>query len=90
MLHALEDEVDAIDVLLFHAAQRGQNMVLFADVLFGPFHRELVVTGVGFDPASVIVGALAGLSAPLPETAFDPDAVDYYATPARQHFHHFL
>ena len=57
--HTLEDEVDAIGVLLFHAAQRGQNMVLFADAFLGPFHRELVVEGVGLHPAAVIVGAPA-------------------------------
>jgi hypothetical protein len=48
-----------IGVLLFHAAQRGQNMVLFADVLFGPFHRNSVVAGVGLYPAAAIVGELA-------------------------------
>ncbi len=42
-----------------HAAQRGQNMVLFADAFLGPFHRDLVVAGVGFHPVPVIVGALA-------------------------------
>ena len=42
-----------------HAAQRGQNMVLFADAFLGPFHRNSVVAGIGFDPVPVIVGALA-------------------------------
>jgi len=59
LFHAFEDEVDAIGVLLLHATQRGQNVVLFAGSLFGPFHRDFVVAGEGLDPAPVIVGALA-------------------------------
>src|SRR5258707_14274416 len=57
-LHALENRVDAIDVPLLHAAQRGQNVVLFAYALFGPFHRNSLITGIGFDQTPVIVGAL--------------------------------
>ncbi len=59
LLHAFEDEVDAIDVPLLHAAQCGQNAVLFASALFHPFHRNCLVAVVGFHPVPVIVGALA-------------------------------
>jgi len=59
LLHAFEDEVDAIGILLLHAAQRGPDAILFADAFFRPLHRELVVAGVSFHPAAVIVGALA-------------------------------
>jgi len=51
--------IDPIDVLLLHAAQRGQHVILFAHSLFGPFDGELVVPGIGFHPVLVIIGALA-------------------------------
>ncbi len=59
LLHALEDEVDAVGVLLLYAAQRGQNVVLFAGPFLGPLDRDLVVAGVRLDPVPVVVGALA-------------------------------
>src|SRR5258707_3261029 len=59
LLHALEDEVDAVGILLLHAAQRGQDVVLFAGSFFGPLHRDLVFAGVRLNPVPVIVGALA-------------------------------
>ena len=59
LLHALEDKVDAVGVLLLHAAQGGQDVILFAGSFFGPFHRDFVVAGVGLDPAPVLVGTLA-------------------------------
>src|SRR5260370_36524185 len=59
LFHALEDEVDAVGILLLHAAQRGQDVVLFAGPFLGPLDRDLVVAGVRLDPVAVVVGALA-------------------------------
>jgi len=59
LLHALEDKVDAIGVLLFHAMQRRQNVVLLANAFPSPFDRNFVVSGVGIHPTPVVVGALA-------------------------------
>ena len=58
LFHALEDEVDAIEPALVHAAERRQHLVLFAQALFRPLHRDFVIAGVGLNPVAVIVGAL--------------------------------
>jgi hypothetical protein len=59
LLHAFEDEVDPVSVLLRHAAQRGQHVILFANAFPRPLHGYSVVAGEGFHPVLVIVGALA-------------------------------
>ena len=59
LLHALEDEVDAVGVALRHAAQPGQHVVLLAHPLLGPFDRDRVVAGEGFHPVLVVGGPLA-------------------------------
>ena len=40
LLHALEDEVDAVGVVPGHAALPGQDMVFLAHALLGPFDRQ--------------------------------------------------
>ena len=55
----LEDEVDAKSVFLFHAAQRGQDVIFFAHAFLRPFDRDSVIAGVSFYPGFVIVRALA-------------------------------
>ena len=40
LLHALEDEVDAVGVVLLHATQRRQHVVLLAHSLLGPLDRD--------------------------------------------------
>ena len=59
LFHAPEDEVDAVGVLLFHPAQRGQDVIFFAHAFFRPFDRDRVIAGVRFHPVPVFVGALA-------------------------------
>ena len=59
LFHAFEDEVDAVGVLLLHAAQRGQHVIFFAHPFFRPLDGDLVIAGVGFHPVPVVVGALA-------------------------------
>jgi len=58
LLHASEDEVEAVPVLTFHALQVGLHVLLFAYPFLGLFHRDLVVAGIGIDPGTVGVGAL--------------------------------
>jgi hypothetical protein len=43
--------------VLLHAAQCGQDVILFADSLVGPLDGEMVVAGIGLHPTLVIVGA---------------------------------
>src|SRR5713226_10620666 len=59
LLHTLEDEIDAVGILLLHPAQCGQDVILFASSFFGPFRWDFVVAGVRLDPAPVVVRTLA-------------------------------
>ena len=59
LLHAFEDEVDAVGVVLRHAAQPRQDVVFLADALFGPFDRKAMIVGEGLDPVLIIGGAAA-------------------------------
>src|SRR5882672_4730667 len=59
LLHALEDEVDAVGVVPGHAALPGQDMVFLAHAFLGPFDRQPMIAGEGFHPVLVVGGALA-------------------------------
>src|SRR5947209_3085679 len=59
LLHALEDEVDAVGAFPCHASLPGQDMVFLAHALFGPFDRQPVVAGKGLHPDLVVGGTLA-------------------------------
>ena len=52
-------KIDAVSFGLLHAAQGGQNVILFAHSFFGPFDGDLVVAGVILHPPRVIAGAPA-------------------------------
>ena len=54
LLHALEDEVDAVGVVPGHAALPGQDMVFLAHALLGPFDRQAMIAGEGFHPGLVV------------------------------------
>jgi hypothetical protein len=58
LLHALEDEVDAVAILLLQLLQIRQNEVLFADSLLRPLHRDVLLTGKRLDPLPVLCRAL--------------------------------
>jgi len=55
----LEDEIDSVSVVLHHAAQMREHIVLLAHTLFGPFHGQLVIAGIRFHPVPVHFGASA-------------------------------
>src|SRR5215472_13317529 len=59
LLHALEDEVDAVAIGPRHAAKPGQHMVLLAHALLGPLNRKAMIAGIGLDPVLVLAGAPA-------------------------------
>src|SRR6516225_5554773 len=59
LLHAFEDEVNAVAVASGHAAQPGQNMVFLAHALLGPCDRKAMIAGESLDPVLVISGAPA-------------------------------
>ena len=59
LLHALEDEVDAVGVVPGHAVLPGQDMVFLAHAFLGPFDRQPMIAGEGFHPVLVVGGALA-------------------------------
>jgi hypothetical protein len=58
LLHAPEDEIDAVGVLPHHAALPGQDMIFLAHPLLGPLERQPMVAGEGFHPR-VVGGAPA-------------------------------
>src|SRR5258708_9946442 len=62
LLHALEDEVDAVGLVPGHAALPGQDMVFLAHALLGPFDRNAMIAGEGVHPVLV---AAARPSRPL-------------------------
>jgi hypothetical protein len=64
LLHALEDEVDAVAAASDHTALPRQNMVFLAHALLGPFDRKAVVAGERLDSVLVIGGAPAQHSPP--------------------------
>src|ERR1700730_5474827 len=45
LLHALEDEVDAVSVPSHHLAEPGLNIVLLAHALLGPRDRNVMIAG---------------------------------------------
>src|SRR5215471_9810339 len=59
LLHALEDEVDAVAIGPRHAAKPGQHMVLLAHALLGPLNRKAMIAGIGLDPVLAVTGAPA-------------------------------
>ena len=63
MFHALENEVDAVAILLLHFLQIRQDEVLFPDSLFGPLHGNALLARERFHPPPVLGG-------PLPQGLF--------------------
>ncbi len=59
LLHALENEVDAVSVVLRHSTLPGKDMVFLANTLLGPHDRGMMITREGFHPVLVVGGALA-------------------------------
>src|SRR5437016_4037276 len=55
-LHALQNEINAKEILPFHPLQVRADIVLLAHALFGPFHGDLTFSGEGFHPAVILVG----------------------------------
>lgn len=58
LLHALENEIHAVGLVLHYPAQIGQHVVLFTHALLGPFDGKLVIAGIRFHPVPVHLGAL--------------------------------
>ncbi|MBK5291128.1 MAG: hypothetical protein JJE04_05440 [Acidobacteriia bacterium] len=58
LLHAFEDEVDPVGIVLHHPSQMREYVVLLADALLGPFDGWLVIAGVSFHPVPVHFSAL--------------------------------
>src|SRR5262244_198650 len=54
LLHALEDEIDAIGAPLRHAALPGQDMIFLAHSLFGPLDRQPMIARVGVHPGLIV------------------------------------
>jgi hypothetical protein len=59
LLHALEDEVDAVGILPQHFPQPGLHIVLLAHAFLGPLNGDVVIAGKGLDPILVVGGPLA-------------------------------
>jgi len=59
LLHILEDEVHPEPLLLLRLLQPGPDVVFLPHAFLSPFHRDLVVAGVGFDPPLVVARTLA-------------------------------
>ena len=56
MLHALENEADSIPIAALHPFQMRPDVIFLPYPFLGPFHRDLVVPGKGFDPMFVFRG----------------------------------
>lgn len=59
LLHALENEVDAVGVRPHHLPQPRPNMVFLAHALLGPLNGDVVVACKGLDPVLVVGAAPA-------------------------------
>src|ERR1700693_5090118 len=59
LLHAFENEVDAVSFVLRHSTLPGKDMVFLAHALLGPNDRGMMIAGEGFHPVLVVGGALA-------------------------------
>src|ERR1700737_2398193 len=57
LLHALENEVDAVVVPPFHLAQLRSQIIFLAHAFLSPLDRDLVITGVSFYPGLILLGA---------------------------------
>jgi len=57
--HAFENKIHAVGIFSHHAALPAEDKVLLADALLGPFYRDAMIAGEGFNPALVAMGALA-------------------------------
>ena len=53
-----ENEINAEGVGLFQSTQGRQDVIFFADSLFGPLDGNAAIAGEGFHPGLVVVGAL--------------------------------
>ena len=58
LLHAFEEEVDAISFCLLHAAQRRHHEIFLPNTFFRPLDRDAVIACVDLHPVLIIVGAL--------------------------------
>jgi hypothetical protein len=58
LFHALEDEVDAVAIVLLHFLQIREDEVLFPDSLFGPLHGNALLARERFHPPPVLGSSL--------------------------------
>ncbi len=54
----LEDEVDAITIGAFHAAEPRRDVVFLAHAFLGPFDGEVAIARKGFHPVLIVLGSL--------------------------------
>ncbi len=59
LLHALEDEINSVGVVLHHPAQSRHYVVFLADAFLGPFDGQFVIAGIRLHPTPVHLGTLA-------------------------------
>jgi hypothetical protein len=80
LFHAQKNEIDPKAIPLLHLLQIGTDEIFFANSLFGPLHRDLLLSGVRFHPLLVFL-------CPLTECLFrdGPDA-QYFAKKVHHQF----
>src|SRR5262245_6766746 len=59
LLHALEDEIDAVGVLVRYSVQPRQDIVFLANTLLSPLDRSVMIAGIGFHPVLIVGRTLA-------------------------------
>ncbi len=57
LLHAFQNEVDAVLPGPFHAAQRRTHVILLAHLRLSPFDGDTVVAGKRLHPGLILVGS---------------------------------
>jgi hypothetical protein len=74
LFHTAKDVIDPEAVLALPALEDRPDPIFLAQSFFGPGHRDSVIGREGFDPALVVIGALAqqlfgqqGMAPHLPE-----------------------
>ena len=58
LLHALEHAINPVSTFALHAHTKRGQIILLAHILLCPGHGNLILPGIGINPAEVLFGSL--------------------------------